>query len=483
MKLLTRTAIYALFAILLISSWSQAGAQTPGFQPTVTGSAVPKRPVHIFYIDPVKGSMNGDGSSARPWSTLQAVWAAGLINGANKTTGAVHAGDLIYLMTGNHGSVGFYGTAAQNTDFISVAAAPGNKPVLNQLTVSNGSNWVFAGITFQNPSAIGRNYSLVEFDYVTNVVLRDSTIYSVPDVSQWTATDWSVSAAYCGVRCSGAGLTIRNNKISNILRGVLVYDGDNVVIDGNLVDCYADDGVDFSSSNTMITRNTITNHYGQLQDGNHGDGIQGWPSGAAPLYNILIDRNFVIASTNTYSFIPPVPTGINDDLIQGISIFDGSTTNLTATNNVICDSAYHGLSFYGLTNSVIANNTLVSQAPQYQSWVGVFANSLATPANVYVRNNIAPKFNLPATGVTDDCNISLNPNSYWSGVSSDFVVADPSTLFVKFVPATASFDFNLTTGSPAIGAGNPQYSPTVDILGRTRNLSRFDIGAYAYVGP
>ena len=57
MKLITRTAIYSLFAILFVSSGSPADAQTLGFQPTVTGSAVPKRPVHIFYIDPVKGSL------------------------------------------------------------------------------------------------------------------------------------------------------------------------------------------------------------------------------------------------------------------------------------------------------------------------------------------------------------------------------------------------------------------------------------------
>ena len=489
MKLITRTAIYSLFAILFVSSGSPADAQTLGFQPTVTGSAVPKRPVHIFYIDPVKGSMNGDGSSARPWSTLQAALAAGLINGANKTTGAVHAGDLIYLMTGEHGSFRVSGSAAQNTDFITIMAAPGNHPVMNLLEIDNGQNWVFSGIIFTNPATIPQNYNyygLAYFSDVKNIIFKNNILYSVPDVTDWTPQDWMSNAVGRGIYCFGSSVTITNNRISNVRYGV-VMQGDNIVLNGNSIDCFSDDGIDFTSTNTMITCNTITNHYGQLADGNHNDGIQGWIDGPSnDLHNILIDRNVVIASTNKYpTIIPPIPTGEGQDHLQGISIFDCPVKNLTATNNVISPAAYHGLTFYGLSDSVVANNTLYNQSPLYHTWIGVFSNGYndAPSSNVYVRNNIAPMINLSNVGIVDDHNIAYLADNNWSGDSSDFIVADPATLFVKFVPATASFDFNLKTGSPAIGAGNPQYAPTVDVLGRTRNPSRFDIGAYAYVGP
>ena len=118
-----------LIALLCLTFSPAIKAQTTA--PTI-GNATIKRPVHIYYIDPVNGSMNGDGSPSRPWSTLEAVLQANLINGQDKTSGVVHARDLIYLMTGNHGDIhidpSWNGGKTLNTDFITIQAAPGNKP-------------------------------------------------------------------------------------------------------------------------------------------------------------------------------------------------------------------------------------------------------------------------------------------------------------------------------------------------------------------
>ena len=483
MKLFSRSSVVNLIAVGSVLLGAQAQAQTLGFQPTVTGSPTPRAPINVFYIDPVNGSMNGDGSLARPWSTLQAVVAANLINGANKTTGAVHAGDLIYLLSGNHGSVTLSGANVQNTDFITIQAAPQLTPVLNQLTVTNGSNWVFSGLSLTTPSTIPQHYHLAFLSGCSNIIFTRNKLSSASTVRGWTPQDWMTSVAYRGVYCSGNNITISYNTLYFVRFGITT-EGDNVVVNGNLIDCFADDGIDFTSTNTVITRNSIINHYGHLNDGNHNDFIQGWPAGSEPLHNILIDRNTVLYSTNEYPYIiPSFSSGIEGEIIQGISIFDGTTTNLTATNNVIVDSAYHGLAFYGLSNSVIANNTLYNSATQYESWVGVFPQGSINPSNVIVRNNLSPNFNLAKVGVTDDHNIAFIPGSAWSHVASETLVTDPTTIFVKFVPSTASFDFNLKTGSPAIGTGNSQYAPTIDILGRTRNPSKMDIGAYSYVGP
>ena len=46
-----------------------------GCLPPETGPVVGK----IFYLDPVAGSMDGDGSAAHPWASLEEVIAAGLI--------------------------------------------------------------------------------------------------------------------------------------------------------------------------------------------------------------------------------------------------------------------------------------------------------------------------------------------------------------------------------------------------------------------
>ena len=69
------------------------------------GASTPPAPKNVFYADPIKGSTSkGDGTKAKPWGSLESIIDARLINGGDPTIGKVHANDLIYLMTGNHGS-------------------------------------------------------------------------------------------------------------------------------------------------------------------------------------------------------------------------------------------------------------------------------------------------------------------------------------------------------------------------------------------
>src|SRR5688572_13590150 len=94
-----------------------------------------------FFVDPVSGSNAGDGSSANPWRTLQAVVAANLIETRNWQSlpyqpglslvtvnpGApVKAEDTLWLRSGYHGQVVIQG--AYNASAITVAAQPGHVP-------------------------------------------------------------------------------------------------------------------------------------------------------------------------------------------------------------------------------------------------------------------------------------------------------------------------------------------------------------------
>jgi hypothetical protein len=135
---------------------------------------------------------------------------------------------------------------------------------------------------------------------------------------------------------------------------------------------------------------------------------------------------------------------------------------------------------YGVTNCLIANNTLIDQGstPSVYPWIGVFASRTGKPSvNVIVRNNIANMFNLSHVGVTDDHNLSLSSKNNWSGSTGEIVVLDPTKVFVTYIPSQAKFDLRLATGSPAIGAGNPLSEPKFDILGNVRTTA--DDGAYA----
>lgn len=431
-----------------------------------------------FYVDPVNGSSSGDGSAARPWRTLAEVIDAKLISGDNPSKGQVHGGDTVYLLSGNHGSVRL---SSDNTDFITIQAASGHQPVLNGLLMYSGSKWAFKGLTFRNPAQVPQYNYLARMTPVNDLIFTGNLLESETDSSAWTPNDWGTKCS-SGISYTGSRAAITDNVIRNVQRGVVIG-GDSILLSNNLVDCYVDDGIDFTSGNTIIRSNTVINHYGQVLDGNHNDGIQGWALDGIPRTNLILDSNVVIESTGAYAAIPPIPSGLGQDYIQGISIFDGDWSNVIVTNNVVVASAYHGLSFYGLKDSILANNTVVkaSSNSNMDPWIGLFVGKTGTqPTNVVVRNNIAHRFNLTlVAGAIHDHNISILPMDNWTQIPGSYSGVDPVHLFVNFNPAISSFDFNLVRNSPAIGGGIADGAPALDIRGRLRKPTAIDIGAFA----
>ena len=445
------------------------------------GCAVPAAPAHAFYVDPIHGSMSGDGSQAHPWHTLAEVMAANLVNGKNPSLGKVHAGDIIYLMSGNHGNVNLPYNLP-NTDFITIQAALGETPVLNGLTVYGGDKWVIRGLTIEKING-GAYYVLAKLN-TDHLVFTNNKLQSQSDVSAWTPNDWLNSAAYSAIYVNGTCASITNNSIKNVRFGIAI-NGDKINLSNNTINYFADDAIDFTSGNTLISHNRITNHYGLLaSDANHNDGIQGWTlAGVAVQRNVTIDSNVVLESTGIYPAIPIVSTGGHSDNMQGISVFDGIWSNVTASNNVVSVSAYHGLSMYGMSDLIIANNTVLKRSPNQtiDTWIGVFAAKTGlAPTNVIVRNNIANYFSLLQTGVTFDHNLSLK--KAWMAWEQDIPVVDPVKTFVQSDPTDLAIDLHLIKGSPAIGAGVAVSGVMVDAESKARLLPP-SIGAYEYLAP
>lgn len=113
---------------------------------------------HIWYIDPVNGktlAAGGLGTQAAPWNSLQAAFSVqpgyttpllssapyrhpNPDNPANTFYpggGPIQPGDEILLMSGNYGdiSIGYWSVGVNNPSFVTIAAAPGNTPVLSML--------------------------------------------------------------------------------------------------------------------------------------------------------------------------------------------------------------------------------------------------------------------------------------------------------------------------------------------------------------
>ncbi|MHC4751975.1 MAG: hypothetical protein ACYTFW_19135, partial [Planctomycetota bacterium] len=200
----------------------------------------------VYYVDPNRGSMNNNGSSEKPWSTVQEVFKKGLIEtqaydnlpykpGASlkpRNQGApVKAGDTILLRSGYHGQL--WDRGAVNSDYITIAAETGHTPYLKRIYLSAVSKWILRGLTITPELAptYERN-PLIHIEShgwhgpSSDVIIENCTLYSVRDSSKWTAGDWNKLACR-GIQFNNCpNSIIRNNTLKNINFGIVDFFGD-----------------------------------------------------------------------------------------------------------------------------------------------------------------------------------------------------------------------------------------------------------------
>jgi hypothetical protein len=452
-----------------------------------------------FYVDPARGSDSGDGSAAHPWATLEEV--------IRHHQQDFRAGDRLLLSSGDHGAAFIN---RQNQGFVTIAAAPGARPHVQGLMVT-GAHWIFEGLAIQQ----ARSGRLVNIAHgAQNIIFDHNHVSSQDDVRDWTPTDWNTKAAGAfnvdgrgGTRC----VTISNNDVRNVLNAINLFAPD-VLFEGNKIDGFGGDGIDYSGDNLVIAHNVLTNATG-VASGQHIDGMQGFTPGGPgwvrhPYNHVTIDGNVVIRQTD-----PTLAAPVD---MQGIDAWDDDWTNLTVVNNVVVTNTYAGIAFSSVHHGLIANNTVVSDehrtvhaAPGAAKplimtgelvWINVGdrTHEGSSSNDVVLRNNIAQSILITSQpGATKaDHNMVyhqwlLRPPYVPRAVTDGFAgpVADHNRVeptltkgFVRFDPKDYAFNLHLRAGSTAIGAGNPDGAPPVDIEGVTRKPPT-DLGAYAYVRP
>ncbi len=434
-----------------------------------------------FYVDPVHGSMSGDGSKAKPWKTLEAVVAANLIESQKwktlpyaagdtlvaKNAGApVKAGDTVYLMSGYHGAVtlqGYY-----NTSPITIAAAPGQKPELSRVLIQAGKNWKVSGLYVSPGYAPTYNrqtmFTIESHNYqgpVSDVVVEGCTLQSKADVSAWTASDWDQLSAN-GFSVGGSHITIRGNHLKNVNFGISVGASDSL-IEHNVVDSFAGDGMRGLGDNTVFQYNLVKNCYDV--NANHDDGFQSWSVGAngvgtGQVTGIVLRGNTIINYED-----PKQPFR---GTLQGIGCFDGTYVDWVVENNVIITDHWHGITFLGAKNVHVINNTVIdpNTTKPGPPWIDIGNHKDGTPpVGCIVRNNLVTDLNLASSGVTEDHNI---------------IVKDYSLFFVD----AAGYDLHLVPTASAIDQGSPDLAPPIDEEGIPRpEGAGFDVGAYEWHDP
>jgi parallel beta-helix repeat protein len=462
-------------------------------EPAVTGNT--------FYIDPANGSPAGDGSASHPWRTLQEVIDSGLIE-CYAPSEAYHneselkiinegapvkGGDKLVLRSGYHGFINV--SRFVFNDWLTILAEEGQTPVFSQIKMVGA----FKNIYLKNLSIIkesyvgGENYwETDDINYNTGdclylgssefwgkgsyVKVYGLTLKTTENASAWTAADWVEKSASGITLRSAEHIEIVNCRLENVRFGINIeYFSDYSTAVGNTVKYYSGDGSRIISNNVLFAYNTIE---GCLKvDDNHDDGIQSYTRGAddspgaGVLYNVTIRGNLIIGIADKNNPLSGSP--------QGIGCFDGLFKNWTVENNVIISNTYHGISFYGMIDSKIINNTVIDQVPgdDVCPWIMITDHKNGTPSsNCIVANNI----------VSSDVSVSgrnvMEYNNYVFGkenynavydafkntdendlhlLINDFTrtnLIDKGVLFDGLVSSASDIEENSRSGLPDLGA-------------------------------
>ena len=199
-----------------------------------------------FFVDPVRGTRDNDGSAERPWRTLAEVLdpARRLVaTQAYRVTpkgpgapepinlsGPVRPGDTIVLMSGDHGDVNV--SQLVNTEFISVVAGKDQTPLVRSMHLIASSHWLFRGIKFQEARPENETYRpLVWLEShgwqgpSDNIVLVGNSFSTADNAEQWSPVDWVNKPYRTGFSTNARCTSLLDNHFFN-LRDAVAIAGD-----------------------------------------------------------------------------------------------------------------------------------------------------------------------------------------------------------------------------------------------------------------
>jgi hypothetical protein len=447
-----------LLAVIAVCCVQQTRAQTV-YSSCAVPTAFPTSYGSVFYVDPVKGSMAGDGSQAHPWHTFSEVVLDGLIsttpahwnpitkqNVPANPNAPVQPGDTVYLLGGNHGTVtlqGAFGASLMgfdNSDFITVAALPGTPsgqpPVISQLIIKGAGKWMFSGLTFQGVNTTGiysnavnnlPDYYLVSITGPNHdIILANNTFMSTPDTSKWSIADWQMKRASGVQDVGGTCFSVINNNFTNVGFGIQTQNAQKVLILNNAINYFTNDGIDYGSSFLSILNNTITNSV-EDGDGFHRDGMQGQPyteQTVVSYVNIL--NNVIIRITDPNLKFPAYMQGIDD--------FDGIYKNINIMGNIVITDTWQGISYYGASNIRIVSNIVLGDGDRVLPCANLQLASCQTQSVIY------------DTSAVPGVNISMSKSD---AASSNVMVYGNIASGLGIVPSTVALTFRNNLCVPA----------------------------------
>ncbi|MFZ5710274.1 MAG: choice-of-anchor Q domain-containing protein [Pseudomonadota bacterium] len=388
-----------------------------------------------------------------PWKSLQQLLDSGQVKG----------GDRIFLMDGYHGPL-----VVRNMNFNSpvlIAASPGATAQADSILVANSRNIIFRDLKVWPTSTTSTSAIVRSYPDTSDLAFVNLDVRGGPDAGNymsWSLAEWR-DGLRTGMLIQGARQTITGTRVTAVQHGILAT-GDDDLLDGNIIDGFAGDGMRALGDRSIVRKNRVQNCI-DIQDKQHRDGFQTYSIGSDGKVGTGTQYGLVVEGNKIFEWTSPVANPLRCRL-QGISMFDGMYDNFRIENNVVVVSAYHGLTVAGALNSVIRQNTVVNPSgqPARNPWIRIAYHKNGTPPrNTEVVNNLASYIVVP-----DNASLGIR-------AANNVIAGAASTEFVDF----ANENLALSAASSAIDKGDPARMTASDILDVKRFRGRGpDVGAY-----
>lgn len=417
-----------------------------------------------YYVSP-SGNDLAAGTFAAPWRTI------------NASEDKLSPGDTLYVRGGTYRETVSINISGTSTAPITVAAYPGETPVVDGDGVRPTLDWValvtlwgdyvhLAGFEVRNTSAhqakgvelMGR-YGRVSRCYVhhthQNGILIRGDGGIVEDSEVWEAC--RVNVNHTSTTGWASGLSSARDPVNGIT--------DNAIIRRNVVHHVWGEGLSvYESSGALVEDNIV------------------YDNGATNIYisdadNVVFQRNLVYNSSNeslgqaTLSLadeVPEVPRSYGNVVINNL-FYNGDVSLFWWTE----------VSGSGLDRVIFANNTLVDGELQ----TGTLNSASIVKNNIFLRKDGGSLANVsPAAGIDFSHNLWSSAPPSAAGGAGD-VVGDPGLALTGSRAAgglTSGFFVVTTSTSPVVDGGTPLGAVNEDFFRQARGASP-DIGAHEWM--
>ena len=467
-----------------------------------------------YYLDATNGSDSDNGTTeGLAWETVDYAWSQ------------VGPGDTVYMMDGNYGIVELSTTASGVDSWdnkVTFTKLTGHDPIVQSILLNDRSFYIEFNDFKIRPGTAEQIVHGVDADQIRFINLNCRGIWNT-DFSDLTERDAS------GFEALTKGMYFSGGTDETPLNGILVDNcsfletryavvtnmsvGDNIVISNNTCDTFADAEIEIGSTNeglegaSLIEGNNIHGFYSFFTgvDMVHSSGI------GIRTNNITVQNNIVhecgsTAGITLFPDYPNSPTGAADVLIQNNLVYDtfsqyavrltdiSETGSVIFRNNTVIGSHSNGTAgyYYGVAVLVIPRgyNTL---DPNECSGLEIYNNIIVgalhfdgSDAKVGGLREAKEDYNYMYSKLTDDgWQTSSNNSTILVTLGGAYDDTFASGFFVNpnFTNAMHRLElddgYKLTTGSPAINAGDATNAPTTDLLENSR-VDETDMGCYEY---